>query len=286
MIYRILAIRRLPLHLRWELAPVPHDKGKGRYGGSYLEESEWWTSRRCISHIAPVLYMAKEIFLLSSIWKHNRCLWPFSLAFHSGIYLFVLAGAVVILAEVLSVLAVPASFISFFHMLFSVLALAGCLLGSAGVIGLLLKRALDSGLRPFSTLKTYFHLLFSGAVFISGVFAWFIAGNYLSEVSALINGLFTLDTSISVSLPLTVHLILVWLFILYLPFSNMIHFAAKYFLYHGMRWNDAPQDEQMARKVQALLNRPVSWSAEHISSGGRKSWAEVASRGKFEKKEP
>ena len=29
-IYRTLAIVRLPIHLRWELAPIPHEKGKGR----------------------------------------------------------------------------------------------------------------------------------------------------------------------------------------------------------------------------------------------------------------
>jgi len=43
--YRTLAIIRLPVHLRWELAPIPHEKGKSRYGGSYLESMNGGISR-------------------------------------------------------------------------------------------------------------------------------------------------------------------------------------------------------------------------------------------------
>ncbi len=64
--YRVIKIMRLPVHLRWELAPVPHEKGKNRYGGSYLEEFDWWKKSFKKDHIAPVIYMAKEIFLLST----------------------------------------------------------------------------------------------------------------------------------------------------------------------------------------------------------------------------
>ena len=32
-VVRAVRIARLPVHLRWELAPVPHEKGKGHYGG-------------------------------------------------------------------------------------------------------------------------------------------------------------------------------------------------------------------------------------------------------------
>ena len=33
-IIRSVNIARLPVHLRWELAPVPKEKTRGRYGGS------------------------------------------------------------------------------------------------------------------------------------------------------------------------------------------------------------------------------------------------------------
>ena len=45
-IYRALKISSMPLHLRWELAPVPHEKGRNKYGGSYFEEYEWWNKKR------------------------------------------------------------------------------------------------------------------------------------------------------------------------------------------------------------------------------------------------
>ena len=46
VISRFLKIQRLPIHLRWELYPVAHEKGRAEYGGSYLEESNWWTKPR------------------------------------------------------------------------------------------------------------------------------------------------------------------------------------------------------------------------------------------------
>src|SRR4030042_1622598 len=84
-IYRVLDIIRKPVHLRWELAPIPHEKGKGKYGGSYLEEYEWWRKPRRHSHIAPIIYMLREIFLMRGVWKNNRSLWPFSSLLHAGI---------------------------------------------------------------------------------------------------------------------------------------------------------------------------------------------------------
>ena len=38
---KIIKYFRMPLHVRWELYPVPHEKGR-EYGGSYFEELNWW----------------------------------------------------------------------------------------------------------------------------------------------------------------------------------------------------------------------------------------------------
>jgi len=38
VVARILKLARLPVHVRWELYPVAHEKGKAHYGGSILEE--------------------------------------------------------------------------------------------------------------------------------------------------------------------------------------------------------------------------------------------------------
>ena len=40
--YKIARIARLPLNVRWEVYPVPHEaKEKRPYGGSYMEEMDW-----------------------------------------------------------------------------------------------------------------------------------------------------------------------------------------------------------------------------------------------------
>ncbi len=35
--YKALRFAAMPLHLRWELYPVAHEKGRASYGGSYIE---------------------------------------------------------------------------------------------------------------------------------------------------------------------------------------------------------------------------------------------------------
>lgn len=281
--YRTLAIIRLPVHLRWELAPIPHEKGKGRYGGSYLEEYEWWNKPQHRSRIAPIIYMLTEILLLRGIWKHNRALWPLTFAFHIGIYLvffmlfFSLVSAVLILAEV------PSSVLNVFLGIVSVLAVVGYLLGSLGAISLILKRVLDSNLRPFNTFTKYFNLVFLGALFISGAYAWLNSGDFATEMSLFIKGLITLDAGITANFPLSLHIVISLLFLIYLPLTDMIHFIAKYFTYHEIRWDDKPQDERMKKELRRLLYRPVSWSAPHIPRG--KTWAEIASEKKSDEKE-
>jgi nitrate reductase gamma subunit len=73
-------------------------------------------------------------------------------------------------------------------------------------------------------------------------------------------------------------LALLGLFLAYLPWSHMTHFFAKYFTWHSVRWDDAPNvfGTAYAARMQKLLARPISWSAPHIRGDGRKSWADVA----------
>jgi nitrate reductase gamma subunit len=275
IIYRTINIVRLPVHLRWQLAPIPHEKRKSRYGGSYLEEYEWWRQPRRRSRIAPLVYMAKEILLLRGVCKHNMALWPLTLVFHLGIYLiaamllFCLINAILIIAEV------PLSVLNVFLGITSVLAMSGYLLGSLGTIGLLIKRILDSNFRPFNTVSTYFRLVFLGAVFISGFYVWFLSGDFAFRMSLFVSRLITLDSGVSAAFPLSLHIIISLLFILYLPLTNMIHFVAKYFTYFEIRWNDRPKDEKMEEELAALLAQPVNWSATHVKAGDEKSWTDI-----------
>ena len=274
-IYRAIAIARLPVHLRWELAPIPHEKGKGKYGGSYLEEYEWWQKRRQKSFFAPLRYMAVEILLLRGVWKHNRPLWPLTFAFHSGIYLVFLMLLLSILNAIFIITGVPAPVLDVFLVITSVVALAGYLLGGVGAISLMLKRLLDSDIRQFSSVSKYFNLAFLAAIFASGAYSWFAVPDFALTFSRFIEGLVTLDTGLTVTFPLSLHVILASLFFLYLPFTDMIHFVAKYFTYHDIKWNDSPKDARMEKELKDLLSQPVSWSAEHIEADGQKSWVDL-----------
>ncbi len=137
-IYRSLKIARMPVHLRWELAPVPHEKGKGHYGGSYLEEPEWWSKPREKDHLAEMTYMFKEIMFLKALFEHNRRLWWFSFPFHAGLYLLTAMVGLLLIggAAGLAGFAMP----EFLTTLIRVLAGTGYVLGGFGAVGLLLSR--------------------------------------------------------------------------------------------------------------------------------------------------
>ena len=41
---RVVKAMLMPVHLRWDLYPIPKGpRDRQRYGGSYFEETEWWT---------------------------------------------------------------------------------------------------------------------------------------------------------------------------------------------------------------------------------------------------
>jgi nitrate reductase gamma subunit len=283
MTFRIISIIRMPVHLRWELAPIPHEKGRTKYGGSYLEDYEWWHKKRSQSLAGPLIYMASEIFFLKGVWKNNRALWPFSFSLHTGIYLVIISLVFHFINALFIITGVSTIVLNVFQDIASVIALTGYLLGGTGSTGLILKRALDARFRNFSTFTTYFRLVFLGAVFISGLAVWFTAANFGVEASSFMNGLLTLDKNIAVNTSFATHIIIFSLFIVYLPFTDMVHFITKFFTYHAVRWNDAPLDNKIEEKVHRLVEQPLDWTAEHITGNGDRSWADLTTGGKVEK---
>jgi nitrate reductase gamma subunit len=256
LIYRGIKIAKMPVHLRWELAPVPHEKGKGSYGGSYLEEFEWWTKKREKSLISEAWYMFQEIIFLKGVWEHNRSLWIFSFPFHFGGF-YLLAGI---------------------NYLIALLAVVGYILGCIGALGLLYRRVSDSEIKPFTTFATIFNLLFLFVIFASGAYAMSKVGNFPVLMTEYIKSLLTADTSMLLPRSFTLHVLLASLFLIYLPFTYMMHFVAKYFTYHEVRWNDEPMEAgcAMEKEVEQLLGQKVTWDAPHIKGEGKKTWVDVA----------
>jgi nitrate reductase gamma subunit len=271
--YRVVRIARLPVHLRWELAPVPHEKGKADYGGSYLEDYEWWKRRRQRSVVAPALYMAREILFLRGVWRNNRSLWPFSFALHGGLYLIILTLLIELGSALLYLAGLgPASRACLG--VISVLAFCGYLLGIFGTIGLIIKRAFDRDLRWSNSRGTFLNLALLGVLFVSGLCAWGLSDDPAMAACIFVRDVVSLNRPSSISSPLAFHVVLLFTCGVYLPFTGMVHFVTKYFMYHGVRWDDEPRNGRMERELAGLLARPVAWERIH---GGvkRRSWAEV-----------
>jgi nitrate reductase gamma subunit len=268
LVWRGVGIKRCPVHLRWELSPVPHEKGKAAYGGSYLEEFEWWTKPREKSLFNEALYMFEEIFFLKGVWVHNRSLWLFSYPFHLALYLMAGMAGCVVLASFGATPAGP---------LAAVLGGAGYVLGTAGTLGLLARRAWDPKLKPFTSVMSYGNLLFLTAVFATGLGA-LVSGGWLEGMLAYTRAFFTANPGPALPGILTAHIALGALFLVYLPFTYMMHFVAKYFTYHEVRWNDAPMpgDGRMEDEVKALLGQAVTWAAPHLGADGKKNWVDIA----------
>ena len=91
---KIIRYFSMPMHVRWELYPVPHE-GKP-YGGSFFEEVDHWKKERHKDHVAQYTFMVPEILFIRALYEDNRPLWYWSFPFHMGLYLCI--GGLVFLA--------------------------------------------------------------------------------------------------------------------------------------------------------------------------------------------
>ena len=85
--YRAIKYARMPVHLRWELYPVPHEEGRG--GGSYLQELEWWKKPRRRSLIRDIIFIAKDYMFFIQYFRQNKGYWSVLYMWHIGFYLIV-----------------------------------------------------------------------------------------------------------------------------------------------------------------------------------------------------
>jgi len=279
---KMIRIARMPTHLRWEIYPIPREKGRSRYGGSYYEELDWWTKRPDVSRLNEAKEMALEILLLRSLFRHNRRLWLFSFPFHIGMYGLVAfficlklgalmqIGGLVISPESSS----PAA-VLMFHLtrLLAGIALPLSIIGGAG---LLIERIGVRELRQASLPGDYVNLLILLAVFVSGLLSWLTADRGLAVMRTYVQSLITFSPSPALPSAHAVHLWLIILLLLYFPFTHMTHMFSKYFTYHRVRWDDRPSRPGEPRKddISEALEQKLSWAAPHIKAG--RSWSENA----------
>jgi nitrate reductase gamma subunit len=277
-VVKVVKIAKLPMHLRWELAPVPKEKTRGRYGGSYLEEYEWWKKPREESLVSELTFMGKEIIFLKALWEHKRGLWWVSFPFHMGLYLLIAGGGLLVLDGILEMAGFSGSGRELLGSGIPLLVVAGHVLGTIGAFGLLLTRIIDRNLAVMTSRVAYFNLLLVLGVCATGVLAILSVPDFTGGMAGIVGDLLAANSSIAASGMLAVHLLVTLVFLAYLPFSQMMHFVAKYFTYHQVRWDDRPMEagSQLEKDSQELLGQTVTWGADHIGADGKKNWVDLA----------
>lgn len=269
---RVVKTLRMPAHLRWELYPIPKGpRERQRYGGSYFEDSDWWTKPRDASHKSEVAFVLAEVFLLRGVWENFRALWLWSWLLHWGLYLYLMTTLFAI-AEVL--FPVGTSLGMFLAVVFYGYWTA-CALGVAGALGLIGMRVWHARVRPFTTRFAILNLLLLGSIFATGMLS---LNDGSRGLGTMVRDLIRLPTFPGNHPAIwSVHLGLVGFFLAYFPFTHMTHAYMKYFTWHHVRWDDSPayHDPQAAKRRAVNLQRETSWSAAHIAAGSTATWSEV-----------
>lgn len=275
---RFIRLSTTPVHLRWELYPVAHEGKRSAYGGSYLEEDNWWTKKRSKNILGEMSVMLPEIFLLKGIWEHNRKLWVWTFCLHYGLYWLIgTAGLMILLAILDTVGAGRTQFAMKVFEISRIIGMAGYILGTFGALSMFIFRSMEKDLRKYSSFAIYFNLIFLGIMFITGLYSAVIFDTHFQDLFRFFKGLLT-GESLPLNSTVVVHLTVVILFALYLPFTHMTHFFTKWFTYHAVRWNDEPnlKGSKLEKSIVKVLQYPVTWSAKHIGADGVKNWAEIA----------
>lgn len=274
VIARLFKIYSTPLHLRWEIYPVAHEPGdKPSYGGSYLEEQNWWEKPRQTSFINMMKVQLPEMIFLTAVREHNRSLWYRSFPFHFGLYLIAA-----------TIFFIFISFIPFLTPLATLLAticgFTGIILGLVGSIGLLMGRLTNEEYDGYSAPIDIFNLILFVVTFSVALLSFLFVDPNFSLIGDYFKNLVTFSIHTPIISPLiTVEIFLFSILLAYIPLTHMSHFFVKYFTYHDIRWNDEPniRGGKYEKAIEQVLNYRVSWSAPHIKGEGKKTWVEVAS---------
>jgi nitrate reductase gamma subunit len=278
---RAVKYARQPIHLRWELYPVPHERAdRLKHGGSYFEASEWWTSSREFNWAGEIRAMVPEMVLLDGLRRANRRLWYRSFPFHFGLYL--MSGSAALLATSAGIWLATGergALVESLRILAGVIGVLGLASSFAGACALLHRRLTDVSLREYTTPADVFNLLFF--IVTLGVLAVGYGLRPAGTPGALATtrGLLATDSTLRIAGPFAVGLMLLAALVAYVPLTHMSHFIAKYFTYHAVRWDDAPlkDRERMAAKIANYLTYRPTWSAPHVAGPARPTSAEVAS---------
>jgi nitrate reductase gamma subunit len=238
-----------PIHLRWEIYPVPHGKS------------------------GELKIMIPEILFLKGLWEFNRPMWWVSYPFHLGLYL--IAAAAALLAG--SALA-PTALWPVWHGAIVFCGTVGPALGLLGASGLLIRRLSARDLKPYNVPGDFFNL----ALFIATT-VLILTGVWLRPPgspgpAAILKAAVHFDQTLVVPPLLAAGFMLGCALLAYIPMTHMSHFIAKYFTYHLIRWDERglTAGGSIGKKMAEYLTYRPTWSAPHVTANGQRTWGEVA----------
>lgn len=270
--YKAATYASMPLHGRLELYSVPSEKGRHTYGGSYMEELEWWRKPREISKASEIIDMMKEMLFIKKLFDNQRPFWWMSYALHLGIY-FLMGWTFLLIAGALTDLAgVPVSaHASWWTVLLYYLTIftgiIGFIIATVGTFGLLLRRFFDPVLKIYTTPQEYFNLGLLFAALVSGIVLWSPDLTFNAARQLMADALIL---SVVPNMTLVIHLIILEFMFIYIPVSKMSHYVGKYFSYHKFLWDNEPNitGSHMESKVRDSLNyKPTTtWAAPHMQT--------------------
>ncbi len=268
----------MPRHLRWDLYPIPH---QGPEGSKY-QKVDFYKLPPHVSLLHELKEMSQEMLLLKKIYINNPKVWIGTFPLHAGLYLGILWFLLLILGAVLELLGIPASPNSDSPLLVAVsyaILLVGAgsfIAGFCGSLILLGLRIFDEDLHYISDTVSFINLFCMFSLFGTALLAWGLADPSFQIIKHHVSTLITFKPGL-VQEPLIVQQVLAFcLFLLYLPFSRMMHFVGKYFFYHNIIWDDEmmKRGSAMENDIAAYLQYKITWGAPHIRQG--KSWGEQA----------
>lgn len=284
VIIRLIKYIKTPVHLRWDLYPVAHEKGKNKYGGSYYEEVKWYEKKAPKSHLADLWVMFEEIFFLKGVYKNNKRLWYFSFPFHLGLYFTVGTFTLNVITVLLDMTGALDIFWqtnlaeNILNNAIIIMGYLGLVLTFGGSIGLIIERVTDKKFKFYNMPMDFINLTFILILSISMLLTISFSNSNFILYKIYIRNLLTFNFTAIAKPMFSVHIVLVALFLFYFPLTRMMHFFAKYFTYHEVRWEDNPNFKggKLEAKIKQALNYGVSWDAPHVKTG--KTWGEVATK--------
>jgi len=268
-IYKAIQYGKMPMHGRLDLYPIPKEKGKGHYGGSYYEELEWWKKPRETSLFEEIIDMLKEMLFIKKLFDNHRPLWWISYSLHLGIYTLFAWTALLFVGALTELAGISMDSghwwaVIVYHLTF-ITGLAGGLMVAFGSGALFLKRQFVQSFKKYTTLQEYFNLAFIFAVALTGLMVWandpgFNYGRHIAKSMLTFS-------PIQADAILSIHIILLGLLLIYIPLTKMSHYVGKYFSFHKVLWDNDPNlpGSEIDKKIKGApaVKPKNNWSAPH-----------------------